>query len=66
MDVCTVVLCDQYVGAHSFELLLLLKVVLKRECCFRCYKLCGVTQAWVERVTSSDTAWTCVRVESAQ
>jgi hypothetical protein len=49
-----------------FELIPLLKVVLKGKCCFRCYKLCGASQAWVDHVTSSDTAQTCVRVESVQ
>ena len=44
----------------NVELLSLLKVVLKRECFFHYYKLCGVTQAWVEFVTSSDIAQTFV------
>jgi hypothetical protein len=33
-------------GVHNFVLLSLLKVVLKKKCCFRCYKLCGETQDW--------------------
>jgi hypothetical protein len=60
MVVCTVVLWDQYSSVHMFELLSLLKVVLKGECCFCCYKLCGTTQVWDECVTSSNTAWTYV------
>jgi len=36
-----IVLCIQYVGARSYLSF------------FRCYKLCGTTQAWVEHVSSS-------------
>ena len=48
------------VCAVNVELLSLLKVVLKRECFFHYYKLCVVTQAWVEFVTSSDISQTFV------
>lgn len=48
------------VCAVNVELLSLLKVVLKRECFFHYFKLCGVTQAWVECLTSSDIAQTFV------
>jgi len=52
-------------GVHNFVLLSLLKVVLKKkECFFRCYKLCGETQAWDWCINSSDTMWICVRLES--
>jgi hypothetical protein len=43
------------IGACSFEVFPLLNFVLKRERFFRCYKLCGTTQIWVEHVTSRDT-----------
>jgi hypothetical protein len=58
--VCMVVLWDQYSNVQLFELLLLLKVVLKGECCFHCDKLCGMTQVLARSITSSDTAWNCV------
>jgi hypothetical protein len=48
-----VVLCDQYTSAWLFELLSMLKVMIKGESCFCCYKLCDTTQAWDEHVTSS-------------
>jgi len=48
---CTLVMCDQYVGAHIlFWLCSLLKVVLKGESCFCCYKLCDMNQDLVECV----------------
>jgi hypothetical protein len=56
----TIVLWDQYSSVQLFELLALLKVLLTRECCFHCFKLCGATLVWAERVTSSDIVQTCV------
>jgi hypothetical protein len=58
--------CHQHAGAHSYELIMFLKVVSKRECRFHCYKLCSSTQAWDECVVSGNTVQTCVRVESMQ
>jgi hypothetical protein len=64
MDVHAIILCDQHVGVHSYlSYIHCLKFVWKRECCFHCYKLCGMTQDWDECVTLSVTARICVRVE---
>jgi hypothetical protein len=64
MVVCMDVLWDQYSSAKLVELFPLLNFVLKIEFFFHCYKLCGVTQVWVERIASSDIVKICVRVKS--
>jgi hypothetical protein len=39
---------------------------IERNCCFHCFKLCGVIQALVEHITSSGIMWIYFNVDSAQ